>query len=219
MNILISENLYCGLLGYDTTILLAVITQMETIWSTIPWLCAYIWVSPNLYGSVYTKREEKQESHLLMNGWWWICVVGVTVWWKVIRNVIEPKCTNENWTNSRSLRGGNKNWHIITCVIEPEKQFIKNWNRCTFVLFLKSYFNNNNNTLYFVIFWACCACCGNIMLKFEVQYRFDTCTWDVCNLFYVLQFILDFVTLYSALCTKSLFLFFYFYCLNTFVFV
>lgn len=128
----------------------------------------------------------------LMNGWWWICVVGVTVWCKVIRNVIEPKCTNENWTNSWSLRGGNKSWHIITCVIEPEKQFIKNWNRCTFVLFLKSYFNNNNNTLYFVIFCACCACCGNIMLKLRCSTdfilapeMFVTC-FTSCNLFWFL---------------------------------
>jgi hypothetical protein len=34
----------------------------------------------------------------LMNGWWWwICVVGVTLWQKFIsKNVIEPKCTDEN---------------------------------------------------------------------------------------------------------------------------
>jgi len=37
----------------------------------------------------------------LMNGWWWVCVVGVTLWYKVIsRNVTEPKCIDENWTNS-----------------------------------------------------------------------------------------------------------------------
>jgi hypothetical protein len=34
-----------------------------------------------------------------MNGWWWICVLGVTLWQKVSgRNVVEPKRTDENWT-------------------------------------------------------------------------------------------------------------------------
>lgn len=61
----------------------------------------------------------------LMNGWWWIYVVGVTLSYKVIsRNVIEPKYTDENWKKFMKFERGYWNWRFVTVIIEPEKLFI-----------------------------------------------------------------------------------------------